>query len=114
MAIVTSSAPYARIHETGGTIRPVRASALAIPLTGGARASGGPRSMAGLFIPKGKAVLALSRGGRISPQFALARSVTLPARGYLTKAAKAASAVIGKRVADLVRQQVQRAVGGRR
>ena len=118
IAVVTSNVPYARIHETGGTITPKRASALAIPLTGAARVSGGPRNMAGLFVAKGKrsgAVLALrGGGGGIVPQFALRRSVTLPARHYLTKAAKAATDMIGKRVADQVRQQIRKAVGGRR
>lgn len=112
MAIVTSNVPYARIHETGGTITPKRAQALAIPLNARARAAG-TRGVPGMFAAKG--VLATrGAGGKLVPQFALKRSVTIPARGYLTKAAKAASEVIGKRVADQIRQQIKKAVGGRR
>ena len=38
-AVIASSLPYARIQDQGGTIRPVRARALAIPVEG----AGGPR-----------------------------------------------------------------------
>lgn len=89
--------PYPPIHEYGGTIRPVNAQMLAIPigeaLTGAGVARFGPRDIeaAGYdssFVVKaeyshgGQAIIYGKRGGEIVPLFVLVSSVTIPARPF--------------------------------
>ncbi len=84
-------APYARIQESGGTIRPTRSAHLAIPLpamqtakgvarAGAAQVIGNPYAFGfdGTFTAKG--VIFGKLPGQIVPLFALKDSVTLPAR----------------------------------
>lgn len=92
-----SDAPYARIQEDGGTIRPVTAGALTIPLTDDARRKRA-RDYADLFLyrsPLGKAFLARQMkrsGGRgtLELVYLLLKQVTLKPTHYITKAEKAA------------------------
>lgn len=76
--------PGAALQHFGGTVRPVRAKALTLPLTAAAARSAGPRSMPGLFPLKagGESVgLAAKAGnGRVTLHWAFASAVTLPAR----------------------------------
>lgn len=75
---------YAQIHQYGGTIVPVNAKALAVPLTSEAKRSGGPRRMGDLHMvwPNGKPSGTL-RDSSGKAQFALVKSITIPARPFL-------------------------------
>ena len=96
---VGTNLKYARIHELGGTIHPVRAGALSIPLTDYAKKAGGARNYPGqlrLIVTKlgqfllhgmepikskGKLVGVLER-----PQYVLRKTVMLRPRSYLFRA----------------------------
>lgn len=86
---VPSNAPairYARILEEGGTIRPVSARALAVPISDEARDSAGPRTMPGLFMirrPGRPPLLAEKVGRRILVHWVLLASVTIVGRQWL-------------------------------
>lgn len=96
-----SNMPYAAIHEYGGTVRPVTAGALTIPLIDEARRKRA-RDYADLFLyrsPLGKAFLARQvkrSGGRNTLElvYLLLKQVTLKATRYITKAEKAAEPAI--------------------
>lgn len=78
-----SDAPYAGIHETGGTIRPRRSQWLAIPLFG---TKGTPRDHQGFFVKKkdGRLFYAKKSGNSISFLFRMVKEVKLkPRLGYL-------------------------------
>lgn len=80
------TAVHGRIHELGGTIKPVRAKFLAIPLTAEAGKYESPRSYPGAlhFVgDEGGGVLADASGEAI---YALTTSVTMPPRPYLRPA----------------------------
>ena len=83
----TGNVRYARIHEYGGTILPIRGKGLAIPVG---------RSLTAAGVSRGE-------GG----EFRLVRSVTLPARHYmrdtLRLAADALVPVLGERLAAAMR-----------
>lgn len=87
------AAPYAAIHEHGGTIRPRNARALAVPLSAEARQYSSPRDMADLqYIPRrGRPPLlarVLHKRGQeagLEVHWVLLRSVTLPARRWLSR-----------------------------
>ena len=104
-----SDLPYAAIHETGGVIKPNRAKALAVPLTRGARNAGSPRNMGNLsFFPSfgGRSPLLVKIGKGVAvPQYALMKSVTIPARNYIsfamTSSADEINEIIGRGVIDL-------------
>lgn len=87
-ASVESDLPYASIHETGGRITAKKAGALTIPMTATARGrtarSWGPK----LFKPKGRNFLATrgGRGGGLTVQYLLRKSVFIRKKRYLTKA----------------------------
>jgi hypothetical protein len=80
--------PYARIQETGGTIRAKNGSFLAIPLPAAMTSDGvpllpGPRSWPNTFIRKtaaGNVVIFMKLGERIVPLYVLKPEVTIPAR----------------------------------
>jgi hypothetical protein len=118
-AVVASSMPYARIQDLGGTIRPVRAKALAIPVegAGGPRPGQGPRDFPGLeWRPTrngaGRLVEVTGRGRRRREvtRYILARSVTLPGVRYVD-AAVAAVDPTGK-LAERVTRNVRAAWEG--
>jgi len=77
-AVVTISSPAIAHKVTGGTIKPKRGRALAIPLTERAYAQGSPRNWQGpeLFRPPGKRYLAIRDGEAIRVQYILVGSVT--------------------------------------
>lgn len=101
---VGQGAPYARIHERGGVIRPKRGRFLTVPLRSAKTAAGATRAAAKLvnrggdwqtrnrlpgassretFIYQGRRspIIATKRpGGQIMPLYVLRRSVTIPAR----------------------------------
>ena len=79
--IVGTNLKYARILHEGGTIRPVKAKYLAIPLTKEA-AVRKPRDWQGTFIRKGIIFRSLE-GGKIDTLYALKTQVVIPARPYM-------------------------------
>ena len=104
-------AEYGRIHEYGGTIVPRSAKALAIPLNEAARRVGSPRAYpTKLHVQWAKGaesgVLADEAG---VAQYALVRSVTIPARPYLRPAIDGHQTEIGQAFAAGVRQIVEAA-----
>jgi phage gpG-like protein len=132
--LIGQGIPYARIQEYGGTIKPVRAQYLAIPLEAVKTPSGvakfGPRQAEQFgwqtFIAKhiifGKRpgessaasalskafpdIAASARSASITPLFALKKSVTLPARPYLRPAVKAKA----PEIRDMIEQAIRRAL----
>lgn len=87
-AQISNDTPYAAMHEYGGTIRPVKAKWLTIPLPKNQTASGVMRKSARRLFSEGNAFIAKgvifeNRGGKNSkpvPMFALKKQVTIPAR----------------------------------
>ena len=75
---------YDSIHETGGTIRPVRAKFLTIPFPG---VKGRARDYQNTFIAKSVIFQKLAGGG-IKPLFSLKKSVRIPKRPYMAPALK--------------------------
>jgi hypothetical protein len=92
-------APYARVHELGGIIRPKKSRHLTIPLTAAQTRKGVARFSARDVIgnPSGfgyvgtfthnKIIFGKKSDGSIEPLFKLADQVTVKAVGYLTKSA---------------------------
>ena len=80
--------PYAKIQETGGTIKPKSAKMLAIPLPAAMTSDGvsmlrSPRDWPNTFVRKSKAgnlIIFMKLGDRIVPLYLLKPSVTIPAR----------------------------------
>jgi phage virion morphogenesis protein len=89
-AVVFSNLPYARLHEYGGTVRPKRSKYLAIPLTRDAKRTGSPRRFRVKlsfrpFKRKGTGgVLFVRRAGTTIDHYLLVKSVTIPARPFLS------------------------------
>lgn len=87
--------PYARIHEEGGTITAKGGKSLTIPAEQNRRADGLPkitmqdlfagRAGKNWFINKGNVFLVEGKS-KITPLFYLRKSVTIPARPYLSTA----------------------------
>ena len=115
---VTANAPYAAIQEYGGTITPRTAQFLTIPIgealtgVGVARftareiiGSPGLGGFKGTFFAKG--VLFGSRGaGDIVPLFALKRSVTLPARPYMSRGLSEVSDQVHTRLSQALQEAI--------
>lgn len=84
--------PYARIHEEGGVITPVKAKALTIPTEENRRRDGLPKvpanQLTDSFVAKGMIFqkLGIGKNAKITPMFILKQSVTIPARPYLAPA----------------------------
>lgn len=83
------AAAYAGIQETGGTIYPRTAKALAIPISDEAKLHASPREMDGLVLidrkAKGKPpILARVSGDHVEVHWVLVASVTLQATGWLS------------------------------
>ncbi|NMC35298.1 MAG: HK97 gp10 family phage protein [Veillonellaceae bacterium] len=98
-AEVGTNVVYAAIHEFGGTIRPKRAKALAIPV---GDMKGSPRDHAGLWLFKrpGRAPLLVDQSFNV--QYVLKSSVRIPARPYLRPAmAQGRDEAAGKLVATV-------------
>lgn len=80
---------YARIHEFGGTIRPVRATALTVPFPGNVGAYPPARELwhSGLTFIKNNVIYLRDRSGNKNikpiPIYILKKSVNMPARPYV-------------------------------
>jgi phage gpG-like protein len=79
--IISSPLPYAKIHHTGGVIRPKRAKFLAIPLTPLARTMR-PRDFQDTFISKG-VIFRKLEGDKIEALYALKKQVVMPAQPFM-------------------------------
>lgn len=110
-----SPQPYAAIRERGGTIRPKKKKALAIPISKGGKNAGSPAMWSGpqklVYIPRPKGggnprssgLLGVPmKNGGFKAHFALRSSVTQQGSGYLTWAMKMAQPEIAKAVGDSV------------
>lgn len=84
--VVGTDVEYATIHEFGGTITPKNAKYLAIPLTDAARAAITPLNFPGRLRPimRGGSGVLVDQAGEA--QYALRKSVSIPARPYLRPA----------------------------
>jgi len=81
------AAAYAGIQETGGTIYPRTARALAIPISDEARLHASPREMDGLVMitrPGKPPILARTTGGTVETHWVLKASVTIEATHWLS------------------------------
>jgi hypothetical protein len=81
------AAAYAGIQETGGTIYPKNAKALAVPVSAEAKLHESPREMDGLVLIKrpGKPpILARVTGDKVETHWVLVASVTLQATHWLS------------------------------
>jgi phage gpG-like protein len=82
-----ANAPGARLHQYGGTVRPVRAKALTIPLTKEAVRVGSPRNFPRRLFPFRGFLAERTMGGGNRPKLTLhyqfRRFVNIPARPYL-------------------------------
>ena len=83
--IVGTNVQYARIHHEGGTIRPVKAKYLAIPLTAEAKVKR-PRHFDNAFIKEGiiyRTIFPKGDEATIEALYALKKEVKIPARPYM-------------------------------
>lgn len=86
--LIGSAEPYARIQETGGTIYPVKAQWLTVPLPAALNSDGTPkkataREWDNTFIIKSKAgnlIIVQKNGADLIPLYVLKKSVTIPPR----------------------------------
>ena len=94
-ADVVVESPYGRIHEEGGTIKPLRGNFLTIPLKKGLAPLD---HISGTFlIPSRSGGYVAARkesGGELEPLYALVKEVEMPARPYLAPAVRDNSALI--------------------
>lgn len=108
------AAAYAGIHETGGTILPKRARALAVPVSAEARMHTSPRDMQGLeLIPrKGRPPLLVRqmarRGSAVGFElhWVLLPSVTIRATRWLTRGVEAALGAMADTLGDVLDQEL--------
>jgi len=110
-----SDLPYAAIHETGGRIFPKQAKNLAIPITNKARSIGSPRNFPNLqYVSYSGISPRLIEMPFFTAQYVLRQWVDIPATGYISKAAEAASddvaQIIGRGAAGLIAQAGSREV----
>jgi phage gpG-like protein len=80
-ALVGSSLKYAKIHHTGGTIKPKKATYLTIPLAKKAAATTA-RQWENTFVAKG-CIFHKKENGDIEPIYALKKKVVIPSRPYM-------------------------------
>ena len=88
-----SDVPYARIHETGGTIRPKNVKYLPVPLPDALTPTGQLRKKTkeydNTFVQKskkGNLILFQTKGSEIIPLFVLKEKVVIPARHWFSDA----------------------------
>lgn len=120
---LASSAVYSAIHEFGGTVAPVNKAFLTIPLEAVRNPSGtrtkfsaaelrdspGQLGLKSTFINRARtAILGVQHGGGLVPLFAIADSVTIPARGYVSRAVARARAQAGGIVSEAVHSVMRR------
>lgn len=85
---LSCNARGAALHQFGGIVKPVRAKALAIPLTVEAKRAGSPRRFRGKLHREGPrdqptGVLVETKGEKRIAHYALVKSVKVPARPFL-------------------------------
>jgi len=104
--------PYANIHETGGAITPKNVRFLTIPLKENLTPAGTARFTArelfedypgDVFIGKG-VIFLKKRGNKVSPMFALKKSVRIPQRRYLSRTVEQ----MRKRVISVLKGSIER------
>lgn len=81
----TKNVVYARIHEKGGIIKPVRKKMLTVPVPG---VKGQARNYPNAFIIKskrGNLLIVEKQGGSIKPLFVLRKSVRIPERQWFSR-----------------------------
>lgn len=109
--------PYADIHETGGIVKPRNSKYLAIPLPAALTAAGvlkkRPRDYSDTFVRKSKGgnlmiFQKVGQRGKIRALFVLKKSVTIPARKYMTITAEA----MRDKVIDIIDRSVKRQLEG--
>lgn len=103
---------YAAIHEFGGTITPKKGQFLAIPVTTAARYAGSPRR----FPSRLHAQMAGGGGALVDEngdiQYALKRSVTIPARPYVRPAMDEHGADAVKAMRDYLKKKIREIAEG--
>ena len=111
---VFSDLPYAKIHDTGGIIRPVRAKALAMPLTPKARKMGPREWPEGLlnYVPVNRnpvvGLLALkSARGKGKSQYLLLKESKIKSTGYIQSAKEAALPKVSEYLSDVMLDTVE-------
>lgn len=104
---VGTDVEYAAMQEFGGTITPKNAKYLAIPLTKAAEAVS-PRSFPGKLRPvmNGQSGVLVDDGG--AAQYALKKSVTIPAHPYLRPALDENVEAVKDSMARALRQQLEK------
>jgi phage gpG-like protein len=108
--------PYADIHETGGVIRAKAGKYLAIPLsaaqTKGRVARARPRDYDNTFVARSRSgnliIFQRKLGSAAKALFVLKKSVTIPARPYMTRTAEN----IADRVMDIMSRSISRQLEG--
>jgi hypothetical protein len=116
-------APYARVHELGGTIRPKKSRYLTIPLTAAQTKKGVARFSArdviqnpagfgytGTFVHN-HVIFGKKLSGGIEPLFALKDSVTIKAVGYLSRSANEKRAWVVSTVNHYVSEAFNKVLG---
>lgn len=90
-----TSLPYAAIHQTGGIVQPRSGKFLAIPLTGPAQRAKSPRRFAGSlgFRPSKSRLGGVLVDKKGTAQYALVKSVAIPARPFLGLSQSAAAQI---------------------
>ena len=107
--------PYADIHETGGTITPKNVQWLTIPLRAALTPSGMPRGRARDFentffaySKAGNLILFQRKGKKAVALFLLKKSVTIPARRYMSITAEETAGQIADIMINRIDKELQR------
>jgi phage gpG-like protein len=106
--------PYADIHETGGTITPKRVNWLTIPLRAALTPAGMPRGRARDFentffaySKAGNLILFQLKGKKAVALFLLKKSVTIPARRYMSITAEECAGQIADIMINRIDKELQ-------
>ena len=115
VSIQTRDVPYAFIHEYGGTIRPVRAKALTIPLPAAMTRAGVVRKSARewdntwLSVKNGKdaVICHTTASGKVEPLFVLKRKVVIKASAWASKAVNATVKHLDKELTNIIGEDIK-------
>ena len=106
---IRANAPGARLQQEGGTVKPVHAQALTIPISKEAVRAGSARNFPRpLFVLKKKdggegSLAEKTKDGKIVVHYLLRKSVTVPARPYLGISAETANRIGQLIAAEMVK-----------